>query len=409
MRTALSDLPLTGRATGLLKLVSFALLLLACMYLGKGLRSLVLDPRGAIDLNQRFQEMHLFWKMPITEADRSARLDASFTLTRWDSLNYLPSTNVLGFAFTPPLSWTALRWYYAALNLCLIAALTLILFKLAQPASVPVWLFFPWLVASSTFCSALGNGQYGIVVATMLAGAVLAAGRGRWVMAVILLTLAAVKPVLCVPFFLALLFYRQWRLLLWPTVLAGGALAYGFWTSADPLSVHIANYRSSSVLTMTRGYGINNILLGLGLPVASFSLAGLLIAAASLWYLSHLRPQLWQERPLIFLGLACFMCRAWFPLTEYDNVMLLPLFAALLAEAGRKGPSAATGLACLFGVSLWLPARWIANPWLAAFQWGVWLAAVLYLVRIARGAAGRRSEAVGLAPSGDAGTALAAH
>lgn len=291
-------------------IAALALAILACFHLAKGFHSLVYDVTAAGDMNWRYQEIHLFWNSPM-DAGQKMPLPA---VERWDKGNYLPSSQIIGTLFIPPLrSWTAVRYYYAAVNALALAAVVMAAVAFSRNSGLPSWLLTPAILACSNLQSTLARGQYGIIVLALLSWAVLAAIRGKKGLGILLLSLATVKPVLCLPFFVGLAMYRQWKMLLGPSLIAGGILLAGLCLGDEPASVHLWNYSHVSLASMSRGYGLNSVLIGLGIPLYAINYLSLAAVVLLFWVLALTRPALFTGNPLVFLGLACFTGQGMVP------------------------------------------------------------------------------------------------
>jgi len=194
--------------------------------------------------------------------------------------------------------------------------------------------------------------------------------------------LAAVKPVLCLPLFIGLLVYRRWGPFLAASLVVVLLNAVGFWSSDEPLGVHLRNYIGTGSYSMHRGYGPNSLLAVVGLPSSVFLFAGLVAVVAFFWGLSRFRGSLWKENPLTFLALSCFAGRAWFPSFAHDNVMFIPMLVAVVARVYQDPRFEGVTLAALLGSSLWIPGRWMnSSSGIELFQWAVWLYAISFLCR----------------------------
>jgi hypothetical protein len=352
---------------------SVLLTVLALYHLGRGFHALVVEPDRALDMHMRFFEMHGFWRVPL---DHAATFDPGL---EWDRENYLPSSHVLGLVMIPPIGWPECRIYFAVVNGAALAAAVLSWVRLSRPSGPPPWLLIPAVLACSNFQNALAFGQYSIVVVALLSCAVLFLQSGRTAAAVSALVFAAVKPVLCVPLFFSLFAYRKWKVFLGSSAIVGIILVLGFVLSDGSVTTHLRHYCSVSLDSMNRGFGLNTLLLGSGVPKSWVTGIGLATVTVLIFALSRAKPALVDQDPLQFLALTAFAGRAWFPAFSHDNLMCVPMLVALLVRLYCRPSQLTVSLACLTGLSLWIPGKWMSEPAVELTQWLVWLGAAAAL------------------------------
>jgi len=361
-----------------LRLIASLLLGLAVFHLFKGFSFLLFNPAGGADLNWRFQEIHLFWRIPLETG--TAMIHQG--VLRWDKANYLPSSHILGALFVPPLSWNFAKYYYAIMNILAIASVIYASLLLSKPFDVPVWLIASVVLACSNLQTTLAFGQYSILTLALLSWSMVSFSRGCNYWGIVFLVFATVKPVLCLPLFVALLTFRQWGPFLFSSLIVALLNIAGFWFSDDSLRVHLRNYFSIGSTSMFRGYGLNSLLEVLGFPPNMFLCVGIVAVVALFCFLFKYRKSLWTASPLTFLALSCFAGRAWFPSYSHDNVMFIPMLAAVVAKTYQDPRFEAVLVAALLGASLWIPGRWMnGSVGIEVFQWSTWLYAVVFLLR----------------------------
>jgi len=350
----------------------------ACVQIGKGVQSLVWREDRALDLNMRFQEVHLFWGITLeTEKTMPAGV-----FTRWDWENYLPHSHIIGLLLAPPFDWQVTRFYFAAISLAALCALLYTCHRLLPKPAPPVWISAPCVFACSNIQTSLAFGQYSILVALCLTASVARIKAGDAIGSAALLVVAAVKPVLALPLFVLLFTFRAWKIVL-PAAGAIAALnAIGFLLSDKAFGEHLQTYSFRSALYMGRGFGLNTAFALIGLPVTWSKYLGLAITLAGALWLSGRYPDYYKRDALRLAAIACFAGRTWFPAYTHDNLLLIPLFYWWIGRALGRPSRLASLTAAAVGLSLWIPGRWMMMPEIAALQWGTWLFAVFMLIRL---------------------------
>ena len=119
--------------------------------------------------------------------------------------SYPPWAYTIGSLFVPPIPFQMARWYYAVL--CAAALAVLAAWSHRQAG----WLGVGGVLAIFAGAICVSYGQYGVLLAALVAGAQWLLERKRPVAAGVLLGLAMVKPQLCALFLLTTLLHRHYR------------------------------------------------------------------------------------------------------------------------------------------------------------------------------------------------------
>ena len=225
---------------------------------------------------------------------------------------------------------------FLALNLALAAAVLAWTWRRLRPLDIGLALAAVAALASfAAFRSSIAVGNYGIVVAALLVGALalVETGRPRPLAAGTLLGIAMLKPTLAGPFVLPFLVERR----LWPAlasatgVVALATLAFHGYTRTNPLESFLASVSHLDYF-VTRGGGVPALVDRLKPVVAPvheyWSLLAFASGAAVTWFA---RRRAVLER----FAIAAVVAMVWTYHRGYDETILLFPFVALLVLAWR--------------------------------------------------------------------------
>jgi hypothetical protein len=275
------------------------------------------------------------------------------------------------------------RWYFGAANVGALAVLLMFGYRLGRHYGM-------WhgaalglsCTALSSISTALGVGQYGVVITAFLVLCYWALARkleqgqdaaaaGWW------LGLAAAKPILSGPFGLAFLFPLRMRALV--TLFVFFAVANGVvWlaTGANPVEMVLQMLRGGQEF-VNDSYGPMNALIGLGVPpvVAQIGTALGCVAAAAVLI------AMWARAPLLVtFAIAAVAARLWSYHHLYDNVVLLFLLAALGELACRRANASTVAAFLVVGISLWAPGKLCDLLPFQIFQTVAWVGGLAFLL-----------------------------
>jgi len=289
---------------------------------------------------------------------------------------YPPWAYVTGAAFTWPSNMEAARVLYGVINLAVLAWLLRWAFGCAAGAgSLPGWFLAASVLATSSICTTLGLGQYGVLVLAALAGTIVSAERGRWLVAGLLLGIALTKVTLAAPFVVPLLFGKHFK-----TVATAGAYvacaSVVIWlqVGTDPLTLLLAMFSAAEHFAQG-GYSMVDLLVLLGmdtLPAMVVAALGtVVISSAVMWSTRH-------SSLLMQFALAGVASRLWTYHTLCDNLIVVFLLMALGTQALHS--KSARLAFVVTGLTLWPPGQACDFEWFRAFQLSAWIACSAVLV-----------------------------
>ncbi len=290
---------------------------------------------------------------------------------------YPPWAYFTGAVFAWPSSFAAARWYFTGINLVMLALLLVWAARIAWPAGPWLGLLFAAsLLATSSICTTLGLGQYGVIVLAALVGAYQLDQRDRWFLAGALLGVAMIKVTLAGPFLLPFVLRQRWKTALTAAAYVGlGTLVV--WPAIDvsPLMwvgevLGQARYYvgDNSAVSATVGGG-----LGARDAIKISAVAAMAVALVVLYR--------WRQASMLtLLAIASVAARFWTYHTHYDNLILIFLIMALGAHALRHDRAWPWAGFVAVGLSLWFPARMTEVAAYQTFQWLMWSAGLAMLL-----------------------------
>jgi hypothetical protein len=287
----------------------------------------------------------------------------------------------LAFMYPPTylllVSPLALVPYFPAMALWLLVPLMFLLFAMGRHIDIPpVTLLLA--VTAPAIAQALFAGQNGLLFAALLAGGLLLHDR-RPILAGILLGLATAKPQLAVLLFPALIFGRQWTVLLSAAAILAimiimSTVLFGpdIWRAYVAIPAQARDWLAAGQLPWPRMPTLYTALrlAGLGDIMASLAQAGigLTVLATVAW--------VWWCGTSIELRVAVLLAGA--PLTtpfmyDYDLPFMLPALAIFIAHAGKTGWR---GWEKPLLLAVWLQPAWWWT--LTANHWQISIAPLVY-------------------------------
>jgi hypothetical protein len=367
------------------------LALLATAYYARGAHYLVFGtaPSDAIDLMQRWTEERYFlrgenpfdpWARRAGFPQDNGRKPVSNPdLGVWDP-GHPPWGYIVGLAFFWP-PWPAVRSYYLALNT---AALALIAWwgMTAAPFSNWRWRWVLGLgvVAVGAVSATLGVGQYAILVTALLCAGWSFEARDRPALSGLCVALATVKPTLAGPFYLALVLRRRWKAAFAGGLyIVAGSLIVWAVLATTPWEMLRQLLRVGALYGDQGSANLAGLLIGWGVDRQFATLPAMLLGLAPMALLLY-RP---IERSVsATYAIAAVSSRLWTYHRTYDDLILIFLFIALACVVTGARPSTKAAVGCaVVGISLWLPNRICEIGAVGWTRAGIWLLALVILVR----------------------------
>jgi hypothetical protein len=276
--------------------------------------------------------------------------------------------------------WPELRVFYSLVNCLALALIGVWVYRAGKAYGKPqAILMVVSVLAMSSICRTLGNGQFGIIVLGLLICSLWRAEQKHFVAAGLLLGMALAKPHLAGLFPLVFIAKRQVSGLV-TTCLYVVVASLTTWAmiQTDPLEMTRQMLAAGSALT-SQGHGVFNwiALTGIGGNSAMFITAGV-TAAITFLLLASWRKASW----LTLFAIAGVGSRLWTYHRDYDDLVLMFLMLALgLSALARHGVPAVIGF-LLMGFSLWPPGRVAAVPAYQIFQCLAWVACLGILLAV---------------------------
>ncbi|MFM8802726.1 MAG: glycosyltransferase family 87 protein [Planctomycetia bacterium] len=209
--------------------------------------------------------------------------------------------------------------------------------------------------------SALAVGQFSIVSAGLITLQMIFLDRRRPVAAGVCWAFAMIKPQIALAFAVLFLLNRQWRgLVVGIAILAGLSLFACLWTGVPPTQlIHHWLFRmpmSFHDSASMSGPGHVAEQIGVSPRVAQFLALALLgvVAALALWLAPFSLHGIDQLR---VAGACAVLGQLFFYHRHYDNIMLFPTLAGILAVAAATPSWTTVSAAVLMGATVWLPQR----------------------------------------------------
>jgi hypothetical protein len=363
-----------------------ALVALGGVYTAEGLRRLVWDVPGSfpVDLRLRWVESRLLAEGRNNQdvGHPDPLLSPVHEVMVRSSGGYPPWSYAFGLLFAPPVDWTLVRWWFAAISLLSMAAMGAIAWTRARalgamPALVAALL--PFTNFANAIC--LSYGQYGVPVSALVMGAACLLEHNRRVLPGVMLGLSLVKPQLSATYCVAMLATRRWGVVATTgAAIAAGTLLMAAFVGESPSSV------ATKALNDMGGTHIStNPAMAIALDVSNRSAAVVSLGLAGAAVVFVLAPRLAGD-PFRLASLAVIVAMFWTHRKHFDVAMMsLPLIW-LWVNAVRTGRPLHYGVFFATGLTLWLPlrdAQW-ELWWVGAAQLVVWPAAAVLIAAAPR-------------------------
>jgi hypothetical protein len=370
---------------------------LGCVYWMKGLRTLLFTPAGGADLLRRWTESRyiLQGKDPMQITTGLISPDPMLGLP--DAPNYPPWSFLFSLLFTWP-DLSIVRWYYALLQIALIGALLLIIWRLidcvGQEGRVRVGRMEKVLLLSAIFaigaiCTNTGTGNYALLIATLLAASLLyliVAPQHSWrsdLVMSLLLALAMLKPNITVPFAFSFIFLRRWHVLVLTSLwVALASVVIWRIVNVDPVTMLVEMLQMGQAqqeVPESFTYWMGKVVPTKGIT----AITAIVVLCCTLPMIAWAS----QRDLLLTFSIAAIAGRLWAYHRTYDDIMLLfPLLLLGILGFGRPVNGYSRLLFFLFGMTLWIPASFLTKfellkPLFLAF----WFCCVFVIYRITKG------------------------
>jgi hypothetical protein len=381
-----------------LGLTIITLTALSAAYWAKGFTYLIhgREGAGAIDLHKRWlEQQYVFHRQNPFDSQPAADggIESNALGSRSDPTDsqhagervlagYPPWALFSGYFLYWP-SWPNTRLFYAAIQLVCLLWLVSCAYRQGLSADRHcAALSAAAMAATASFCTTLANGQYGILVITLLAAAMQLDDAAHPIAAGLLAGIACLKPTLSGPFLLIYLARKRWSTIacaLGYMIIASCIVWYA--THASPMRM-IGQMIHGGEGYANAGYGPLSLAIGLGMNVrVATPLVGLGGAALTLIACILLR-----DRPsLQLLALTGVAARFWTYHQTYDNLVVVFLLIALTRAAWEARSAQLIAALIAVGLTLWLPAKFTDQIWFQLAQCLIWITGLAILLRSGSG------------------------
>jgi hypothetical protein len=298
----------------------------------------------------------IHYGQPLPECPRNDRVDPKLGPLHYGQGGYPPWSYFTSAFCIWPTSYQSARNFYAVLNALALLVILGWAYRIGRPHSIAGGVFLATAVlANYGNYNCLDRGQNAILVNALLVGVYCLIENHRQVLAGILYGLAAIKPQIVALYGVVFLVRRQWALLAAATAYVVLA-SVGTWalTKTDPVEMLRQMYRIALFWVDRSNSSLLNLLIRMGmaqeLAAPLTAAVGLVACLVLVW--------LWRNGPTLTLfAVAATIGRLWTYHSNYDNVMLLFLLAALgKLVLDRISPWTVLAFAAV-GVSLWIRIR----------------------------------------------------
>lgn len=364
-----------------LLIISSILLIISVAYLSKGFYYLLLDTKeGATDLYLRWQEQQYIYHGYYPYSTKEGIEIVIPEIGPITSGGYLPWSFFSGLFFFPPISYPLTRLYHVLLNLISLGILAIFSHKLGKHYSNSAALFtVASVLAISSNCTTLKNGQYGLIINAFLIGFywLLQNKKSSW--AALCLGISMTKPNISAFYFFILIARNNLKSATFFLIYIAFASVYICLLTSTSLLTMVKEFFHQSSFFTARGNSLVNLMLPLGINgnYATLILATLgVIVCMTIFYLYS------NYSLLTLFAIASVMGRVCFYHLIYDNVMLVFLLLAVIDVAFKKQNQLSIFILTIVAMSLWLPATTIN---LTAFyqqklQFIIWGLVLIYLL-----------------------------
>jgi hypothetical protein len=360
------------------------------LYFAKGLVWLFSE-RGGGDSHLRWQEQQYVIRgqnpydityavlgvgRPPMDPSRDSTMDDNIGLP--DSGGYPPWAFLFGYLmFWPP--WPLTKVYFLAISFIMIAVSALWSYRAVSKIAgdrLAGCLAASAVLAISGYSTAIHVGQYGPVVAGILALSAWSLSKGQGILGGLLMAIALLKPTIGGPFVLILLVTGQWRGLAACVAYVGVASAFvWFQTKTPPWEMFLQSVSVSDGFVHD-SQGLINVLISLGVTVRQVTpVLAVGIGLPGLAALYYLR----RHSLLNLFALAAVIGRLWAYHKTYDNMMMQFLLVATAAAATSRNSPKAWFAFFLSLASLCLPASLYISDWIMFMQIAAWMFCLVVL------------------------------
>lgn len=361
-------------------ILSIVLLLVSIAYLLRGFSFLLPYNQGAGDLYLRWQEQQYIYQ---GYYPYFARQNSDFVIEEIgviESGGYLPWSFFSGFLFFPPISYSLTRVYHIFLNLISLSILGLFAYNLGKNYHQSYGLFATASVlAISANCTALGLGQYGLIINALLIifYFLLQKNKNSW--AGLFLAIAMLKPNISAFYFLIPVTQKRLKTIIVFSIYIIIATFYIVKITNTNLWLIIKDIFQQSLFFSPKGNSFVNLFLPLGISPNTATIILVIlgtIICLSVFYSSR------NYSLLTLFAISSIFGRVCFYHLIYDNVMIVFLLLALL-ELTFKNTNILNIIVLLtVGITLWIPAKAINLFPIYEYkiQFIIWILAGVYLL-----------------------------
>jgi hypothetical protein len=349
-----------------LRAASILLLFTAALYLFDGFNNLVWH-NPAEDLYDRWREQHYVFRgqnpydiafrsaaidagLPPPSTTRNAAIDPAIGASRWP--DYPPWEYFSGYLFFP-FPWQIERFYFAALNLLALAFLAGWIVSIGRPLGPwPAAFLVGSVLAISSIHLTLNFGQFGVLVVTLLAAALVLTEKNRPLLAGLLLGIALLKPNISAPFVLCFAARRQFRAIYAAVayVVLASLVVWAI-TKTNPIEMMNQMMVFGRQWSIDRG-SVLKAVVKLGVPVKQaiplVAVTCMAVGSALVWWKR-------QNNLLTLYAIISPFGYIWTYHHSVDNLMILFILLCLGQNLLRQ-PKAINIIAfTAVGISLWIP------------------------------------------------------
>jgi hypothetical protein len=368
-------------------------LLLGCVYTGRGLFLLGFSNTRPTDLALRWREVKYVCSgiNPYDISDYLYRKENGLALPEKPpqinpelggtscASGYPPWAFTWSVPFIPPIEWKFARSWFFALNAASLAAIALMAWRLT-PQYAPIWRLFPiaCVFSMNAIGTTLGNGQWGIILCTLLALTTFLLRRSACAFPALLYAISLLKPTFGFTHAAVFLKKNNWKCF----IFAGLFTAFSWMATSWHLGINPTRMLSQMLEQTTRwadvSYSIPDALPLVGIP-RSAAMLGCMVAGLSgaAWLL-----RIDHRDPIYELAVCTTLARVFAYHQLYDNVMLVFLVMAHARHVLSSTRLSDFAILSLLLFSVWIPGRFTDLPTVQVLQIVVWLSSLGWLVML---------------------------
>jgi hypothetical protein len=359
--------------------IGIVLSTISIIYLTKGFYYLLIDQTiGAKDLHSRWQEQQYIYRglYPYLVRKGSPLIDNE--LGPVVSGGYPPWSFFTGFLTFPPISWGLTRLYHALINIVSLLIIAIFSYKIGRNyGQVKSWFTVITCLSMASYATTLADGQYGIIVITLLILMYWSIEKKHDIIAGLMLGLALVKPNISATFFLILLIYRLPKgIIICCAYLLISVLSISKLVNHSPIYLFKDNIMTIKHFVL-KGYSGVNLVNYIGIEPLP---ATIILATISLIFLAIIMYKFRDLSMLSLFALASVVGRLFTYHLSYDNVMLIFLLLALLDIVLSKPKFYNTLMLALVLLSLLIPAQITNLTSVKIAQAAIWIIGAIYIL-----------------------------